>query len=260
MDEDFQPIVALPADKKTIIDRFVQYVKGRKVDVALANLNHDGKDGHWLETAMGLAHNASNSPDILGYEMKNGTSLKTSFGDWSADYYLYKNPKAGITRSEFLQMFGKPNLKKGGRYSWSGEPCPKIGPFNSFGQKLHIDANNNVYAVYRHSEDKRPMKSSIVPVRFQSESLLLARWSAGLLKHRVESKFNNKGWFKCEKDTNGVYVSIAFGEPITFEKWIQCVKDGDVFFDSGMYDGNIRPYSQWRASNKFWDKLVTSRF
>jgi hypothetical protein len=103
-------------------------------------LKHAGKDGHWLELAMDIAHNASNTPDILGYEMKNATSLKTTFGDWSADYYIFKDSNIGINRSDFLRIFGKPNMKKGGRHSWSGEPSPKIGDFNKFGQRLVVDA------------------------------------------------------------------------------------------------------------------------
>lgn len=259
-DDDVQAVVSLPVDKQTVIDRFLRYVKGHKAETALANVKHAGKDGHWLEVAMGLTPNANNAPDILGYEMKNGTKSKTSFGDWSADYYLYKHPKAGIDRSGFLKVFGKPNIKKEGRYSWSGEPCPKISSYNAFGQKLYVDSENNVYAIYKYSRDMRAAKANIVPARFQVDGLVLASWSAALLKQRVESKFNQSGWFKCEKNQDGVYVSIAFGDPIPFETWIDCVRTGDVYFDSGMYDGNDRAYSQWRANNSFWDKMVTSRY
>ncbi len=80
------------------------------------------------------------------------------------------------------------------------------------------------------------------------------------MRRHVESKFNDKGWFKCEKNTDGVYISIAFGDPITFDDWIKSVKLGLVFFDSGMYQGNPRNYSQWRANNAFWENLVTSRY
>ena len=58
------------------------------------------------------------------------------------------------------------------------------------------------------------------------------------------------GWFG--------YSSLIFGGPLTFEKWINLVKTGEVFFDSGMYEGNSRPYSQWRASNAIWESMVVS--
>ena len=72
-----------------IIRRFQANVYGRKADTTQGNQHHDGRGGHWLETQMGISHNADNSADLLGYEMKNQTSSgKTTFGDWSADYYL----------------------------------------------------------------------------------------------------------------------------------------------------------------------------
>ena len=255
-----QPVVAIPADKQAIIDLFRSQVLGRKASTALANVKHAGKEGHWLETAMKLTHNANNSPDILGYEMKNGTSLKTTFGDWSASYYIFKDKMYDINRDDFLRIFGRPNLKKNGRYSWSGEPVPKINVWNGFGQILQINSRNDIEAVYSYSRDLRPNKSSIVPILLQKDELVLARWNADVLKARVESKFNDKGWFKCEKNSDGVYISIAFGDPITFEKWLDSVLNGFVFLDSGMYQGNKRNYSQWRASNSFWDHLVTSRY
>lgn len=259
-DNNTQPIVAIPEDRRAIVELFRDKVLGKKADSALANVKHSGKDGHWLEAAMGVSPNASNAPDIFGYEMKNGTTSKTTFGDWSANYYIFKDNNYSITRDEFMQVFGKPNAKKNGRFSWSGEPVPQIGKWNQFGQKLIVDEDNNIEALYSYSKDKRPNKPRIVPSELQEEGLTLARWDAKTLKKRVESKFNDKGWFKCEKDAGGIYRSIAFGDPITFDKWIESVRAGDVFFDSGMYQTNGRNYSQWRANNSFWDNLVTARY
>ena len=61
-------------------------------------------------------------------------------------------------------------------------------------------------------------------------------------------------------DNNGVYNEIVFGDPINVDTFIQYVKTGDIFFDSGMYQGNFRPYSEWRANNTLWNKLITTRF
>ena len=111
--------------KKSIIKTFVKNVKGKKPNTSAANKKHAGKEGHWLETQMGISHNASNTPDLHGFEMKNNTTSKTTFGDWSANYYIFKDKSYGITRHTFMEIFGKPNTAKGGRCSWSGEPCPK---------------------------------------------------------------------------------------------------------------------------------------
>ena len=47
---------------------------------------------------------------------------------------------------------------------------------------------------------------------------------------------------------------------MNFENWIELVKQGVVFFDSGMYVGNKRPYSQWRANNNYWDSLIVETY
>lgn len=249
----------MDADKKKIIKLFNQNVRGKKPNTASSNVKHAGKEGHWLEKQMGIAQNASNSPDIFGYEMKNDTGSKTTFGDWSADFYIWKETSYNIARDGFLQIFGKPNLKKEGRFSWSGEPCPTIAGYNTFGQRIYVDKANNIIALYNFDKDSRPKKAKLVPKKMQVARLTLARWDAESMKKKVESKFNLKGWFKCLKNKDGAYTEIVFGAPVTFEKWIDDVKNGQVFFDSGMYQTNARNYSQWRANNSYWENLVTDR-
>lgn len=244
--------------KEEIIRRFLNNVKGKKPDTSSYTVKHSGKEGHWLETQMGISHNASNTPDLFGFEMKNGTFSKTTFGDWSADYYIFHNSKYAITRDDFLTIFGKPNPKKDGRYSWSGEPCPKIQGYNSFGQILIVDDDNNIIIQYSFPKDQRRTKEIIVPSIMQQPDLVLAKWNSASLKKKVEQKFNNQGWFQCTKDSNGRYSDIFFGPPINFVHWIEGVKNGLIFFDSGMYHGNARNYSQWRANNKYWDSLRSS--
>lgn len=254
LDEDVE------AKKLKIVALFRVEVKGKRPDTIKANVKHSGKEGHWLEAAMGLKLNASNAPDFLGFEMKNHTSGKTTFGDWSASYYIFRDPEINITRDEFLQIFGKPNAQKNGRFSWSGEPIPKIDRFNKFGQKLEINYDDDVVITYSYSHDERPDKSSVVPESLQQDDLVLARWDAEWLSAKLESKFNQYGWFKCLKNKDGLYDEIVFGDPINFQNWIKLVKQGVVFFDSGMYQGNSRNYSQWRADNKLWASLVTSSY
>jgi hypothetical protein len=246
--------------KSKIVNLFNKQVRGKIPDVSEWNTRHDGKGGHWLEVQMGIAHNANNLPDLHGFEMKNDTRSKTTFGDWSATYYIFKNEKYEIDRDRFLQIFGSPNPLKKGRYSWSGKPTPKIGAYNEFGQILTIDKYNNIIAKYSFSKDHRVNKTKIVPLSMQKNNLMIAEWSAVTMKSRVENKFNNQGWFKCIKDSTGAYSNIIFGNPITFDIWIDGVQKGLIFFDSGMYQGNDRPYSTWRADNKYWDSLVTDTY
>ena len=94
----------------------------------------------------------------------------------------------------------------------------------------------------------------------QKNNLIIAKWNADSIKNKLERKFNVKGWFRCLKNKEEIYSKIAFGKPINFNNWIKGVKKGEVFFDSGMYQGNIRPYSQWRANNTYWDSLITSEY
>ena len=65
--------------REKIIKRFMKNVYGKTSEISRANQRHDGKKGHWLEKQMGLKPNASNTPDLWGYEMKNDTTSKTSF-------------------------------------------------------------------------------------------------------------------------------------------------------------------------------------
>lgn len=171
--------------KQQIIDLFNCKVRGHQPDTTTFNQAHDGKSGHWLERQMGVKANSSNSPDLLGFEMKNDTATKTTFGDWSASYYIFqKSSNFKITRKEFLRIFGKPNLEKNGRHSWSGEPCPNIQRVNAFGQQLVIDEFNNIHAKYYYSKDSRTLKSEIVPEELQVEGLTIARWDAVKMKKR----------------------------------------------------------------------------
>jgi len=241
-----------------IVRIFNKNVRDKIIDTSSSNINHDGKDGHWLEKQMGIAHNRATEPDLLGFEMKNATSGKTTFGDWSADYYIFKNPESKLTRTEFIRTFGKPNAAKEYRYSWSGSPIPTVNHNSSYnGSRLVIDdTTNNISIVYDYSNDPRTDKHLIVPEHLQIDNIILAQWLGTSLARNLERKFGQGGWFKCYKNSEGVYNRIAFGEPITFENWISWVKKGIVFFDSGMYDGNLRNYSQWRANNSHWDSLI----
>lgn len=240
-----------------LVEMFRTSVKGKKAP-AFGSKAHDGATGHWLERQFGIAANATNEADIFGFELKSDTSSKTTFGDWSADRYIFDKEYGDCSRQEFFRIFGAPN--KDGRYSWSGKPVPKVDEWNSFGQRLILDEQGSIYAVYDFDRDQRAEKVSIVPSKFQNGIQPLAIWLDGSLRKRVENKFGKHGWFKCLADDSGTLVEIGFGEPISFDSWIKDVANGVIFLDSGMKEDNLRPYSSWRADNAYWDKRIVSRF
>lgn len=238
-----------------IIRLFNENVKGKKEPAKGAG--HDGVIGHWLEEQFGIKRNGNNAPDIDGYELKK-TSPVISFGDWSADYYLFRGRRPKCTQTEFMQMFGKYNDQKQ-RYSWSGEVIPRFGSWNLTGQKLYIDLSHNVYVIYSWDHDRRDNKPQIVPDKFRAEPIVLACWKAKSLKKKVESKFNVNGWFTCLKDDSGKFLEIGFGDPFTYEDFLDFIRKGDAYFDSGMHEGNPRLYSQWRAKKSFWHNRIVFR-
>lgn len=264
--------------KNLIIRIFREKVQGKKPDVRGINSLHDGAKGHWLERQFGIVANGNNAPDIYGYELKSDTANKTTFGDWSANEYIYNkyeysNIFSGHTaiekRDKFLEIFGHADNKKHpGRFSWSGKPCPKLRKYSDFGQTYKFENNDDIVIIYNFEYDLREYKSDIVPVELQREDLELAKWY-GYPKHnmkgkslsqRVNDKFGVNGWFTCKTDNMGFYDRICFGEPMTYGNWLRLVKEGKVYLDSGMHQGNPRPYSEWRADNKLWDSLIVEEY
>ena len=79
--------------KEQIIELFRTNVKGKSPNVEGKNERHDGRKGHWLEQQFGVTANADNEADLFGYELKNETTSKTTFGDWSANIYVFTSSK-----------------------------------------------------------------------------------------------------------------------------------------------------------------------
>ena len=269
--------------RKKIIEIYKKKVHGKKPDITKMSKTHDGKKGHWLEDTMGSKRDASNTPDLLGYEMKTGRS-KTTFGDWGPDYFIFRDEekfpnligKKGRDKIKlwqtnkdaiFLKAFGiwRKTTDEGwggnGYYSWSGTPSPShlTKGFNSFGQSLIVNGNNSISIIYCYSKDEREDKSKLVPSKFQIENLRLFRWSEKWIKDKVENKFSVHGWFKCIMK-KGIFSEIIFGKPIRIQNFLGWIKNGDVIFDTGMKErrpnGTDRFRNQWRASSKFWKSLA----
>lgn len=132
---------------------------------------------------------------------------------------------------------------------------------------MKIEDNSDITIYYNYQKDKRANKSVLINNNLRNSKVIIARWysyakensdnkKSKLLKNKVEDKFNQKGWFTCKMNAEGFYDKIYFGRPLTFERWLDLVKQRTIFFDPGMYEGNSRPYCQWRANNKLWEDLL----
>lgn len=257
-------------NKQKIITLFNNNVKGIDVSVTDQNKNHCGKEGHWLEKQMGIKHNSKNEPDIFGYEMKT-FSNKTTLGDFSASEYAFsgKNKRNYINtlnnwtdafiinRSDFIKTFGNPNPTKNNRYSWSGSCVPTYNNWNNNGQMLTINDNNDIIIYYSYSKDARDKKIDFVDL-LKHDNIVIAIWKSDKIKPHIDNKFNKNGFFVCKK-INNKYEKICFGKPFNFTYFIECIKSKKIIFDSGMYDGNSRNYSQFRGS-LFWNELITEEY
>lgn len=248
--------------KQEIINRFRKNVKGETPDVSFSIAEHDGKYGHWLEDRMGIAHNGDNRPDLFGYEMKNDTRNKTTFGDWSPDVRVYGRGER-FTRDEFAKIFG--HKTSDSRWSWSGTPVPKgIDTWNSFGEKLVVSDNKDLQIFYNYDKDMRNNKAELVPEDFRTGEHLLMQWSFENISEKVENKFGNKGWFKCLLGKDGRYGKIVFGAPFNYDEWLADVKTGKIYLDAGLFcdesNENNRPYMSWRASNSYWMSKVIEEY
>ena len=77
-------------EKDQIIELFHKNVKGKRANLDGMNVSHDGRGGYWLEEQFGIEPNGKNEADLWGYELKNETVSKTTFGDGSANQYSFK--------------------------------------------------------------------------------------------------------------------------------------------------------------------------
>jgi hypothetical protein len=270
MSESLQKENEIDIDKQYIITLFKNNVKGVEICLQGQNVKHCGKEGYWLERKMGMKHNSKNEPDINGYEMKK-SSNKTTLGDFSASEYAFsgKNKRKNInefnswtdeinlSRSDFIKTFGNPNPKKNNRYSWSGSCVPTYNNWNCNGQTLTINENNDILIYYSFSKDTRNIKDAF-PIFLQNDNIVIALWKSEKMKSHIDNKFNKKGFFICIKKGN-TYENICFGKTFNFEYFIECIKNKKIIFDSGMYDGNSRNYSQFRGS-MFWHELITEEY
>jgi hypothetical protein len=199
------------------------------------------------------------------------SSKKITLGDFSASEYIFsrKNKRNNIntlnnwtdevklSRKDFMKTFGNSNPKKNNRYSWSGSCVPSYNTWNSNGQILTINENNDIVIYYSFSNDTRNVKDEF-PMFLKRDKIVIVLWKSEKMKQHIDKKYNKNGFFLCKKIGNK-YENICFGKPFDFEYFIKCIKNKKIIFDSGMYDGNNRNYSQFRGFN-FWNDLIIEEY
>jgi hypothetical protein len=246
---------------KSIFDKKIKNKKYNK-----SQHTHYGSEGVWLEKQFKEDTNNSNFADFMGYEIKKHSS-KITFGDWSANEYIFCakdvllvfNKNIQLTKLEFLKLFGRYNHEKK-RYSWSGSVSPsKYDEWTSSGQILLFNSFGDLFILYSYARDTR--RNIEMPNSIQEKNyILLAYWNRNTLQERVERKFNNHGTVIVKKNKNGIYQKLCFYKQITFEIFMKQFKNKIIIFDSGMYEGNSRNYSQFRTNVSFWDTILDEEY
>lgn len=261
--------ITIKEDKQYIIQTFMKNIKDKEITLSEYH-RHNGSEGFWLETQMGVKHNGNNKPDINGYEMKK-SSHRITFGDYSASEYLFSEKKTyinkfnnwkeniDISKEQFIHYFGSPNKAKNDRFSWSGRCVPTYNEWNESGQKMIINKNNDILILYSYNKDKRNTKDTLPEFVKTNNEILIVIWFSEHLREKINNKFNINGFFICKKNGN-TYNKICFGSPFNYEFFIENIKKKIVIFDSGMYVGNARNYSLFRSNLKFWESLIIDEY
>ncbi len=256
------------SSKDKIVELFTKNVRNKRPNL---QKKHCGSEGHWLEKQFGVTPNSSNTPDILGYEIKK-ESRKITFGDFSASEYIYSakrpviektnnwNTDTSISRTDFIRYFGSKNKIKN-RYSWSGKCVPKYPTttYTENGQRFAVTTKGDICIYYSFTEDTRTEIKHTFPPYFKKNNLLIAIWYKDKIADHINKKFNQNGFVICKKQ-NKKFTKICFGKPLNYQTFLTNFINGKIFFDSGMYETNCRNYSQFRATSSFWNNLIIEEF
>lgn len=126
---------------------------------------------------------------------------------------------------------------------------------------MKINKNNDILIFYNYLKDNREYKNKFPDFLKTKEDILIVYWSKNKLEKNINNKFNSNGFIIFNKSKNGdCFSSICFGKPFTYNDFINGIKNNKIYFDSGMYNGNSRNYSQFRAKNDFWLDLLEEEY
>jgi len=244
------PEMSPDLQKNKIIRQFLQNVKGKKEPPR--HSAHDGAAGHWLERQMGIAPNPHNEPDLHGYEQKKYSSVMTYVDKQNTKFWkgVTIGSRDRETKKRYWETFQRANsrgMKIGG---W------KLDEFDINGQCLKIDSENNIHVIYNPAKDRRA--GILVPEYYQKEeNHVIGTWPKAELQPTIDNKFNQKGFYVLKK-TNGEYDKICFGQPMSFDLWIEHFKKKNIYYDG--YSGLKKWRGAFRAPKKFWDSFIIDEY
>uniref|UniRef100_A0A6C0J6J1 Uncharacterized protein n=1 Tax=viral metagenome TaxID=1070528 RepID=A0A6C0J6J1_9ZZZZ len=236
--------------KNTIINKFNKDLKGKIF--TKDKTTKDCDEGHFVEKNLGVKANNNNSPDLLGFECKKHSNAIT-FVDKQTDTKYYEGKKINTRDKETKTKFWKTFTRNTDELIIGGW---NLDEFDSNGQCLKVDQNDNINIIYNYNEDRRFNKNTLVSKYYQDmNNHIIGTWKSETLKKTIEDKFNQNGFFICKKDINGAYESIHFGKPINFTTWIKSFKEKKIYYDgysklNGRWRGVFRAYKSW------WDTML----
>ena len=136
----------------------------------------------------------------------------------------------------------------------------KLNKYDDNGQCLYIDDAHNIKILYQYSEDKRPNKNELLDDYYKNEkTYTIMQWKKEDIQGTINKKWNQKGFFICKKNKDGIYYKICFGKPICFKYWMEELLKGNIFYD-GYSTMNGRWRGCFRAYNTWWNHHITDEY
>jgi len=123
---------------------------------------------------------------------------------------------------------------------------------------LNNNDNNDIIIYYSYSKDTRDIKETF-PDYLKKDDIMIAIWKEEKMKEHINNKFNDNGFIICKK-VNNKYEKICFYKKFDFNYFIECLKNKKIYFDSGMYEGNRRNYSHFRANSNVFENLIIEEY
>ena len=199
----------------------------------------------------------ANSPFRIQQAANKDETFLPAFGRWrnaDEETHVYELDGNAITWQD---------VGKDGYFSWSWIRKVVHG-FGNEGQSVVVNNDNSISIIYSYSHDNREDRETLVPEMFRIENLTLVKWSENQITEFVENKFGVLGWFKGLMDQHGRYNALIFGEPISIDRFLEAVRNSDIYFDTRMKerrpDNTDRLGMNWRANNTFWFDMSDETF
>jgi hypothetical protein len=220
-----------------IIETYKDKVHGVKPDVSKMTGSHDGKIGHWLEDVMGSTRDASNKPDLYGYEMKTGGS-KTTFGDWGPDYFIFRDEE------KFLNLVGKTGREK--------QKLRKINKnkifLKAFGVWRNADADTHKYKLKKNIPEYKLRKGDLVTWK-DIEKDGFYSWSGGPSPNKVPDGTNAFGQALVINTDNYTSITYSYSKD-TRENKAELIPE-DFQIDNLKLFGWSQEWIKKKVENKF---------